>query len=410
MARRPEGWKLKWRSPDGPWQVVFTHNGKREYLPTGTKDRAEAQKRAPKLYAEFISGRRSSAVVHTTTSLELLFGQWLVDMTATLDEDTVRLYETYCRAHYLDFFQELSRFTTESIRDYTRARLRCVQADTVRREHTGLKKFLMWCAEKGLLTELPVIEKIGKKVTGTPDPKGRRKRVKVHLEAHEAEAVLKALPEKSRMGGRPKAFFTVLWETGLRPDTVHGFRAPDDYHVGRATLRIRPENDKVRYGREIPITARARETLDSVCPEVGLLLPHHSYRKIIKKAARTAGLPPEKADNISKYDFRHGRITDLVETDPNLPGVAFLAGHLQISTTNKYVKQSQKAARAVLDKSAAAFWRLSGALSGAAQNSLPNLSEAQRAQLAEMVSEFLVGTGGIEPPTPTVSRKRNIAK
>ena len=55
-------------------------------------------------------------------------------------------------------------------------------------------------------------------------------------------------------------------ETGLRPGTLQRLRAPDDYQPGSQFLRIRAEADKARYAREVPLTARAREVLDELCP------------------------------------------------------------------------------------------------------------------------------------------------
>jgi len=51
--------------------------------------------------------------------------------------------------------------------------------------------------------------------------------------------------------------------------------------------------------------------------------------------------------NFTQYDLRHARITQLAETG-NLPGVAFIAGHVQASTTSGYIHSNRKAAERTL--------------------------------------------------------------
>jgi hypothetical protein len=79
----------------------------------------------------------------------------------------------------------------------------------------------------------------------------------------EAQAIIAAAPVYGRRQRPIRAYFQALWETGLRPE----IQAPIDYRRGAATLRIRNEADKARYGRVVPLTEGAHEALDSVCPE-----------------------------------------------------------------------------------------------------------------------------------------------
>ena len=67
--------------------------------------------------------------------------------------------------------------------------------------------------------------------------------------------------------------------------------APGDYRKGRDSLRVRPEIDKARYGRTIPISEAATEALDSVYPEDGgLLFGVVDYRTLLQRAGADAGL------------------------------------------------------------------------------------------------------------------------
>ncbi len=316
-------------------------------------------------------------------------------------QSTRELYTTFA-GHFVDYFKTLDGITTDSGSDYTLVRLRSVQRDTVMRELTALRNFVSWCKSEGHLAEAPVILPPPEGKKGVPHPKG--KKTSVHVDADEVADWLEHLPEKSPRGGRPRAFFTFAWETSLRPATLHKLRAPDDYKPGRPTLRVRAEADKVGFARELPLSAKARAALDSVCPDTGLIFPPHDYRRTVRKAALASGLDPEKAKHLSRYDLRHGRITSgLEQSGGNLPGVAFMAGHKQVTTTNRYFKPEQKAAERAIE---AIERGDSGALSGAGPVSLDLLTPEQRSQLIEIIGGFLVGTRGIEPRTPTVSRKR----
>jgi integrase len=407
MARVATGWKLiPPTKPGRPYTVRFRHQGKRYHLSTGSTDYQEASRKAAQIYAEVISGRQSvDGNVATSLDLETLFGLWLSAVSSQYAPRTLETFETHVRAHLLDYFGGLADVTSARWMDYMRARLRVVQRKTVVLERATLLGFIAWCVEQGHLREAPVLALPGKKVLGTPDPKGRRKRVKVDLSPDEAEAIIAHLPEMSRAGGRPKAFYTVLWETGLRPATIYGLRAPDDYVPGRTTLTIRAENDKNRDAREVPLTERAREALSRMCPEVGLIFPHHSYRKIIRKAAAQAGVRAVVAENVSKYDFRHARLGSLTEGTQNLRGVAHLAGHLQVTTLNRYVKPNERAARAVLESAGELF----GTHSGHGSISLDLLTPDQRRQVLEIIGVSSVGARGFEPPTPRPPAKRQKA-
>ena len=157
-----------------------------------------------------------------------------------------------------------------------------------------------------------------------------------------------ALPERTRDGKPCKAYFAVMRETGLRPGTLQRLRAPDDYRSGAAFLKIRAEADKARYERELPLTARARQVLDEVCPDDGLIFPKFAWRYPLREAARTAGLEADRASNIKPYDFRHSVATELTERSGNLLGVGYLLGHRHATTTNQYVHARRRAAESVL--------------------------------------------------------------
>jgi hypothetical protein len=99
-------------------------------------------------------------------------------------------------------------------------------------------------------------------------------------------------------------------------------------------------------------------------------------------------LPTAKAKAFARYDFRHGRINELLEVSGNLPGVAYLAGHKQLTTTNAYLRSQRRQGDAVLQAAAA--------LTGPQEDTM-------RAHTLDTDTEtpgFPVGARGFEPPTP----------
>lgn len=358
MARRPEGWTLS-VDPRTKIQIVrFTHDKRPYKLSTGERDPGRAALAAARIYAEVVTGVRASddepgeatpsAPRRTLTPLDVLFSQWLADVEATLDETTVDVYTTYVKAHWLDFFKTLDAITEASASAYVRARLRKVKRKTVLKELSGLRGFLAWCKTYGHLDQVPTITSPARTATGTEYDGGKRKKVRVELSEEEVERILAALPERTRKKLPARAYFVTMYETTLRRETLFSLKSPGDYAKGRTTLRIRDEADKARFGREVPLSDAARAALDSVCPEEGLIFPRASYRYALYQAAKAAGLAEERARHLSYHDLRHAALTHLASVTTDLAGMAYLAGHKQITTTAQYVHASQKAAERAL--------------------------------------------------------------
>jgi len=140
-----------------------------------------------------------------------------------------------------------------------------------------------------------------------------------------------------------------------RDEVATGDRRRRDghYHARRSGGSLN-EVDKNRFGREVPLSEAARGALDQVCPDVGLLFGSHDYRRLLRQAAKEAGIDEYRAARISDYDLRHSRLTHLGQVSSNLSGVMFLAGHKQPATTARYLRPQKQAAAEVLDAAAAA--------------------------------------------------------
>jgi len=280
-------------------------------------------------------------------SLTELFGSWLAAMGAEVSADTVRCWETYAAAHFIPFFETAQDLCSDArLGDYMRYRLTKVKRTTLKKELSALNRLFDWMVEQKLLGTKPTIPRISKRATGTPHPQGRRETVT--LTPEEMDAIVAQLPERSKLGHPMRAYYEVMRETGLRPSTLHRLKTPEDYQPGAPYLTIREDADKARYGRELPLSARARAALDSACPENGVIFPKFDGRHTLRKAALAAGLDPERASKFSAYDLRHSLATELTERSGNLVGVGYLLGHKHVTTTNRYVHARRRAAESVL--------------------------------------------------------------
>jgi integrase len=335
MGRAAKGWSLVWRR--GVAHVRFTHEKKRYELSTGKKVEGEAVRRAAELYADVVSGRWRPVVGGSAALLVDLIPNWLDAFESENDEETAETYGGYAKRWPLFFGPTLGHVTHASGADYKRKRLREVTASSVRKELSALRGFLAWCVEQSLLETAPVIAGVPKKATGTRVGKARPKAIP--LTPAQVESLLAALPE-----GLVRNRYTVMYETGLRPATISAISVPQSYSRGAAFLVVADEDDKNRYGRRIPLTRRARRALDASATCEGLVFGDHNHRHLWRKAVAAAGLP----EGLVPYDLRHARFQHLVDAGQPLSGIAYLGGHLLITTLNQYVRASQRACEEML--------------------------------------------------------------
>jgi len=356
MARRSEGLKLE-RRESGLYSARFTFAGRRYHVPTGERDVGAAQTSAARIYEAVVSGRwapgqRQAAPV-ASTPFDEVAARWLAHIKPSIEEKTFRLYrDTYVGAHFGSFFKTIEQLTTVGAQDYIAARLRKVTRQTLKHELSPLRRLAKWAHARGYLRQMPEIETPGRRVLGTPVANAR-KRDSLIFTANEIAAIVARLPvywsaPRAKAPYPVRARFIVAWETALRPRTLAKLEAPTDYRQGEATLRIRDEVDKNRFGRELPLSTAARAALDSVCPAKGLIFGSHDSIMLLRRAAKAAGIDSYRADRISDYDFRHSAATHLGRSSDNLPGVMYLLGHKQPATTARYMRPQRDAALEVL--------------------------------------------------------------
>jgi integrase len=398
MARSKEGWRVKWKR--GIAHVRFRHEGERVERSTGERDPSRAAEAAASIYAEIVSGRgKPEHVITSTVPLVDILAEWIAALEADHEANTVKTYTLYARAHWLPFFVRFTRITRATIADYMRRRLGMVERETVKKELSTLRSFLAWCVEQGKIGEAPPVPTVPRKALGTPSAK--RKKEPTDLDLAEVTGILAALPVWSSESDPDRfavrAYFTILWETGLRPSTIAKLVEPTHYRIGATELRLTNDVDKIRFGRPVPLTRAAQEALRGVARSGQPLFGAHDYRGFLRTAAEFAKLPAEKVETITPYDLRHARALYLVEKSGDLAGAGYLLGHKHATTTDRYLRSRRRHADAVIGLvEASTPVESSGGQAGArcANDTLTEEEETMR-MLCESGS---VRRGGLEPP------------
>ena len=339
MARKSEGISLYRDKRTGNWGVRFRHQGTRHARSTGTADLGEAKRIAARKYEEFLSAKPKPI---GKKDLDVLVAEWLRSIEpptvsqGTWDADCFRW-----KKHLLPHFKTVQKLTTREVEVYTSKRLQHVRRSTLKKELGTLRRFVKWAYLHQEIPDLIEVPTPSRRVIGNQ----AQERVRVDLTPKQAEAILKALPERSKMGHPVKALFTLIWETGLRIEGVRRLKAPTHWKPGQDFLNITDDIDKSRYGRLLDLSPRCQRALEDVYESPGLLFGPYAYMKTLRSAAKKAGLSKEECKYLDARDFRHAALTDFAATTKDIASVSYIAGHKQLSTTSKYVHPPREGAR-----------------------------------------------------------------
>jgi integrase len=350
MARKPRGFQIV--AQDGGFYVRFRHEGHRHKVSLRTGDPGEAERAAPRVYAEVIEGRRHPRSVATAAApLPELCASWLASLEGPggLDPKTRATYLGYAR-RWLLRWERLADLTSSALRGYLRDRLGEVSRKTARKEKSALSGFLRWCLDQELLAEVPALS-LPARAAGTR----QRDRRPVPLSPEEVARLLAALPPWSPRPVRSGALFPVrayaefLYETGLRPATVARLVRPRAWDRGRRELVIGDDQDKAQMGRAVPLSRRAVELLEEHAPlGEGPLWGRYRLDKLFRIAGKASGLDADRASRVCPYDLRHARLTHLSDAGATRGGLQLLAGHRSAGTTDHYLHPQAEGARAAL--------------------------------------------------------------
>lgn len=344
MARYAQGWKL--RKPEGRtiWIVRFEHGGRTVDRSTGESDRGKATERAQRIYAEVVTG--VVAPVKIEADLITLFSEWIADYAMGHAPETTKNVEGYAKT-LIKHFRTFDRLTPPGYSSYMRERIGKIGRTTLRKELSALRMFASWLKveRQMMLPPVPGLPKHGHQ--GIRGKRARKLRATI-LTPAQIGRLLSAMPMRAlRSSAWVRPFFEVVWETGLRPyATVGKLEAPAHFRRGATELFIEARIDKVGYDRTIPLSPRAAELLNLVCPVSGGPLFPHAKRAnwALRIALRDTGITLP----VSIYDFRHSRISLMANSGAPLAGVAYLVGHKRVSTTALYVQGDKEAGKKAL--------------------------------------------------------------
>lgn len=369
--RVDQAWTLTRPTEDSVWSARFRVAGRTTERSTGERDDELADVEASKIYAAARAGQLREATGKrrqgAAPPLEELLGAWDTWLTTTHADSTRKAWREYSRSHFLPVFGSAEKITESGCAEYRRRRLGKVTAATVRHELTALRNLVAFLAlpEIGVLPEAFKIAGVPKRTTGKRHPVRRRTAADPNSPA-EIKRIIALLPEWAGRKGPPRkdferersykvkpypvrARFEFAYLTGLRPSTLDKLVVPVHWEPGRITLQLTDEVDKIRWGRELPLPARARAILKAIAPAEGPIFGKHDYRPHLKAAAAQV-LTPERAKRFAGSHLRSMFTTHELEKGKNILGIQWRAGHKLISTTALYAKPSFRAALETIDK------------------------------------------------------------
>jgi hypothetical protein len=165
VGRTAEGWKLWQDGKTGRYSVRFRHEGARRSIALGTRDAGEAARKAPDVYADYVSGRWRPAVGvgARPQALDELVALWLDDYRAGRPGKTADAYELQWSTHLGPHFEwDFARLTRANFKAYQTKRLGEVTRSTLTKELSALNVFLEWLVETERIDEeaKPIIPKM----------------------------------------------------------------------------------------------------------------------------------------------------------------------------------------------------------------------------------------------------------
>jgi len=343
MARKAEGPTLQRDPRTNKLIAQFRIAGRKYRRSTGCTDKAEAKIEANRIYREEVA--RGTRKLRGNPNIAELFDRWLDDIDGTVSEQywTTQAKRTVVLA---ERFVLVSDVTPKAVRDFIKERLQSVTASTVRRDLVPLRECMRWAFDEELIDQPVFIPLPKKRARGTPAIDTRR----VGLTDAQVEALLRALPLRTRKGHPIRDVFTVAWDTGLRHDGIFRLEAGRHFRRDRKTLQVTKDIDKNAYERELPLTDRAYESLAAQGVDIGPIFPRWDYRKTLRTAAKTLGLDPDDLKSLDMRDLRHAATDDGARKSGHLSGLAYMAGHTDKHTTSRYIHPQIDDAREVLNK------------------------------------------------------------
>jgi len=214
--------------------------------------------------------------------------------------------------------------------------------------------------------ENPEILGISQRILGIPLKRCHQKIIE-HLETSCIEKLL-IEPERDKIKGlRDCTLLSVLYDAGLRVQELIDLKVSDIRLINPAIMNVHGKGDKSRI---VPITANTKKLLEIYMIQNNLkhdsrksfpLFFNSRYEKftrpgiayIIKKYYRRAkqkyqNLPWKEA--ISPHTLRHSKAVHMLDAGVPLIYIRDFLGHVNITTTEIYLRSDRKVKREALEK------------------------------------------------------------
>lgn len=347
MGRHASGWRIRLPSRSKTYSVLWWDVEQQRQIELSTRetDVKRATEAAKRIYADYYSGKiqvKSRGVKPgPSLALEDVALDWIEAKKGQIAANTLASYSGYFESHLVPYFPSLSDVTTAKIKGYISDRLKVVRGLTVRKELSALRGLVSWAAETGLIPEAMLVPGVPKKVQGTAFATKRRSKPS-QLSVVEIETFLAHLPVEAPRLGFVRSRFVLQYDMGLRPSLVDRLEAPKHWYPGSDRLTLDAKSMKGREDSDKLLTKRAKEALEQSYRGPGLLFGTHDYRLVVAEAARLS-LPTEKAKTFTAAHLRSAGITHLIEDGATLSEAQVFADHKLATTTDRYIKTSQRA-------------------------------------------------------------------
>lgn len=252
-----------------------------------------------------------------------------------LSERTIEIY-TRDLSEFVKFIKKSSfnKLARTHIREFL-----CFLAEknnqpiTRRRKLTSLKNFFQFLESENLIKNNPV------KNIAMPKVKEKEPSYLTEVELRKLMGIIKK--DKSKHQKRNELIVTIFIETGIRISELVNLDV-GDIDVKSKTIIVKRKGGQKQ---SIPINAKLARKIKQVYKnkETGEPLFFSSFKKritqrrvgmLIQKYLKLAGITKP---NISVHSIRHSFCSRLLEKGVNLKTIQILAGHKNISTTERYL-------------------------------------------------------------------------
>lgn len=207
------------------------------------------------------------------------------------------------------------------------------QPITRRRKLTSLKNFFQFLESENLIKNNPV------KNIAMPKVKEKEPSYLTEVELRKLMEIIKK--DKSRHQKRNELIVTIFIETGIRISELVNLDVGDIDAKSKTIIVKRKGGQK----QSIPINAKLARKIKQASREKEMDEPlfFSSFKKritqrrvgmLIQKYLKSAGITKP---NISVHSIRHSFCSRLLEKGVNLKTIQILAGHKNISTTERYL-------------------------------------------------------------------------